>query len=160
MEPTAVWVTYHTRSESHSSLLAIVLVKQTIILYYATILISLLDLMDMCKLHCSDKKTGNYYQLKEKVLDGTPCSPDSYDICVNGKCLVSRVPLLTDSLLLTAYCLLWANRAPAVTEFLAVTSLWTSAASAVAIIPPVVKYRKDCHRERASMATTQWPKFP
>lgn len=52
----------------------------------------------MCKLHCSDKKTGNYYQLKEKVLDGTPCSPDSYDICVNGKCLVSRVPLLMDSL--------------------------------------------------------------
>ena len=34
--------------------------------------------------------TGSYYLLKQKVIDGTPCAPDSYDICVNGKCMVSR----------------------------------------------------------------------
>lgn len=27
-----------------------------------------------------------YYLLKEKVTDGTPCSPDSDDVCVNGGC--------------------------------------------------------------------------
>lgn len=27
-----------------------------------------------------------YYQLKDKVVDGTPCSPDNHDICVNGMC--------------------------------------------------------------------------
>lgn len=32
--------------------------------------------------------TGSYYLLKQKVIDGTPCAPDSYDICVNGKCMV------------------------------------------------------------------------
>lgn len=30
--------------------------------------------------------TGAYYLLKQKVIDGTPCSPESYDICVNGRC--------------------------------------------------------------------------
>jgi len=31
--------------------------------------------------------------LKERVIDGTPCSPDKYDICVNGKCLVRNSPV-------------------------------------------------------------------
>lgn len=27
-----------------------------------------------------------YYQLKDRVVDGTPCAPDRYDVCVNGAC--------------------------------------------------------------------------
>lgn len=42
---------------------------------------------DSCKLNCNVIGTGAYYLLKHKVIDGTPCSPDSYDICVNGRCM-------------------------------------------------------------------------
>ncbi|MED6240052.1 A disintegrin and metalloproteinase with thrombospondin motifs 9 [Ataeniobius toweri] len=27
-----------------------------------------------------------YYQLKDRVVDGTLCGPDTYDICVQGLC--------------------------------------------------------------------------
>lgn len=43
---------------------------------------------DFCKLYCNVVGTGAYYLLKQKVIDGTPCAPDSYDVCVNGKCMV------------------------------------------------------------------------
>ncbi|XP_050424208.1 A disintegrin and metalloproteinase with thrombospondin motifs 9-like isoform X2 [Adelges cooleyi] len=41
---------------------------------------------ERCKLFCRVAVSAAYYKLKDKVLDGTPCSPDSYDICVNGMC--------------------------------------------------------------------------
>ncbi|XP_050542210.1 A disintegrin and metalloproteinase with thrombospondin motifs 20-like isoform X1 [Daktulosphaira vitifoliae] len=41
---------------------------------------------ERCKLYCRVSSSATYYQLKDKVVDGTPCSPDSYDICVNGRC--------------------------------------------------------------------------
>ncbi|RWS15843.1 disintegrin and metalloproteinase with thrombospondin motifs 9-like protein [Dinothrombium tinctorium] len=41
---------------------------------------------DNCKLYCRVYGKSMYYMLKSKVIDGTPCIPDSYDICVNGQC--------------------------------------------------------------------------
>ena len=29
-----------------------------------------------------------YYRLKETVVDGTMCNPDSLDVCVEGSCQV------------------------------------------------------------------------
>ncbi|KAL3244077.1 hypothetical protein MRX96_047329 [Rhipicephalus microplus] len=39
-----------------------------------------------CQLHC--KPDGKFFSrvLKESVTDGTPCSPGSRDVCINGKC--------------------------------------------------------------------------
>ncbi|CAG7721092.1 unnamed protein product, partial [Allacma fusca] len=42
---------------------------------------------DRCKLFCRVMGSSAYYLLKEKVVDGTPCGPDTFDICVNGACL-------------------------------------------------------------------------
>ncbi|CAL4058618.1 unnamed protein product, partial [Meganyctiphanes norvegica] len=41
---------------------------------------------DSCKLFCQVQNSSSYFQLREKVEDGTTCGPDSYDICINGKC--------------------------------------------------------------------------
>uniref|UniRef100_A0A673ZQ14 ADAM metallopeptidase with thrombospondin type 1 motif 20 n=1 Tax=Salmo trutta TaxID=8032 RepID=A0A673ZQ14_SALTR len=41
---------------------------------------------DRCKLFCRVTGTMAYYQLKDRVIDGTPCGPDTYDICVQGLC--------------------------------------------------------------------------
>lgn len=44
------------------------------------------SLDERCKLYCSVANTNIYYKMQEKVVDGTPCEVDSYDICVNGVC--------------------------------------------------------------------------
>ncbi|KAL1248040.1 hypothetical protein QQF64_023416, partial [Cirrhinus molitorella] len=41
---------------------------------------------DRCKLFCRVTGTMAYYQLRDRVIDGTPCGPDTYDICVQGLC--------------------------------------------------------------------------
>uniref|UniRef100_A0A1B6E0Y8 Peptidase M12B domain-containing protein n=1 Tax=Clastoptera arizonana TaxID=38151 RepID=A0A1B6E0Y8_9HEMI len=41
---------------------------------------------DRCKLYCRVTQSSSYYLLKEKVIDGTVCGPDTFDICVNGIC--------------------------------------------------------------------------
>ncbi|XP_055922961.1 A disintegrin and metalloproteinase with thrombospondin motifs 9 isoform X2 [Eupeodes corollae] len=41
---------------------------------------------DKCKLYCRWDNTTAYFQLSEKVKDGTTCSFDSFDKCVNGIC--------------------------------------------------------------------------
>ncbi|XP_053741370.1 A disintegrin and metalloproteinase with thrombospondin motifs 20 isoform X1 [Synchiropus splendidus] len=41
---------------------------------------------DRCKLFCRVAGTTAYYQLKDRVIDGTPCGPDTFDICVQGLC--------------------------------------------------------------------------
>ncbi|KTG35529.1 hypothetical protein cypCar_00038168, partial [Cyprinus carpio] len=41
---------------------------------------------DRCKLFCRVVGTTAYYQLRDRVVDGTPCGPDTYDICVQGLC--------------------------------------------------------------------------
>uniref|UniRef100_A0A8C6Q4Y1 ADAM metallopeptidase with thrombospondin type 1 motif 20 n=1 Tax=Nothobranchius furzeri TaxID=105023 RepID=A0A8C6Q4Y1_NOTFU len=43
---------------------------------------------DRCKLFCRVAGTMAYYPLKDRVIDGTPCGPDTYDICVQGLCRV------------------------------------------------------------------------
>ncbi|CAM1298104.1 ADAMTS9 (predicted) [Pycnogonum litorale] len=42
---------------------------------------------DMCRLVCSVIGTSMYHVLKDRVIDGTPCKPGSFDICVNGNCV-------------------------------------------------------------------------
>ncbi|XP_066561895.1 A disintegrin and metalloproteinase with thrombospondin motifs 1 [Amia ocellicauda] len=42
---------------------------------------------DRCKLVCRAKGTGYFFILKPKVEDGTPCSPDSTSVCVQGQCV-------------------------------------------------------------------------
>ncbi|XP_034983887.2 A disintegrin and metalloproteinase with thrombospondin motifs 20 isoform X1 [Zootoca vivipara] len=41
---------------------------------------------DRCKLFCRVSGTTSYYQLKDRVIDGTPCGTDTHDICVQGLC--------------------------------------------------------------------------
>ncbi|XP_038127557.1 A disintegrin and metalloproteinase with thrombospondin motifs 15-like [Cyprinodon tularosa] len=42
---------------------------------------------DKCKLICRANGTGYFYVLSPKVVDGTPCSPDTSAVCVQGKCV-------------------------------------------------------------------------
>ena len=39
----------------------------------------------------------SYFQLKEKVEDGTPCGPETYNICVNGVCRVAGCDYVLNS---------------------------------------------------------------
>uniref|UniRef100_UPI00358E6FA8 A disintegrin and metalloproteinase with thrombospondin motifs 9-like n=1 Tax=Myxine glutinosa TaxID=7769 RepID=UPI00358E6FA8 len=41
---------------------------------------------DRCKLFCRAASTTAYYQLRDRVIDGTPCDPGSTDVCVQGLC--------------------------------------------------------------------------
>nr|XP_056702477.1 A disintegrin and metalloproteinase with thrombospondin motifs 20 [Euleptes europaea] len=45
-----------------------------------------ISMKDRCKLFCRVSGTTSYYQLKDRVVDGTPCGTDTYDICVQGLC--------------------------------------------------------------------------
>ncbi|XP_026315034.1 papilin isoform X7 [Hyposmocoma kahamanoa] len=39
-----------------------------------------------CELNCMPKGGRFYYRHKEKVVDGTRCNDESYDVCVDGTC--------------------------------------------------------------------------
>ncbi|XP_008824822.1 A disintegrin and metalloproteinase with thrombospondin motifs 20 isoform X2 [Nannospalax galili] len=41
---------------------------------------------DRCKLYCRVAGTSSFYQLKDRVADGTPCGAETNDICVQGLC--------------------------------------------------------------------------
>ncbi|XP_062125602.1 LOW QUALITY PROTEIN: A disintegrin and metalloproteinase with thrombospondin motifs 9 [Drosophila sulfurigaster albostrigata] len=41
---------------------------------------------DKCKLYCRLADDSAYFLLEEKVIDGTTCTVDSFDKCVNGIC--------------------------------------------------------------------------
>jgi len=41
---------------------------------------------DRCNLYCRAYNTNSYFSLMDKVVDGTPCAPDTFDLCVNGQC--------------------------------------------------------------------------
>ena len=44
---------------------------------------------EQCKLYCSVRGIQpNYYKMNDKVEDGTRCTKNGPDICVNGKCKV------------------------------------------------------------------------
>jgi len=49
---------------------------------------------DRCKLFCRVAGNTAYYQLRDRVIDGTPCGPDTNDICVQGLCRVMIFPSL------------------------------------------------------------------
>ncbi|XP_054979029.1 A disintegrin and metalloproteinase with thrombospondin motifs 4 [Sorex araneus] len=42
---------------------------------------------DQCKLTCQARALGYYYVLQPRVVDGTPCSPESSSVCVQGRCI-------------------------------------------------------------------------
>ena len=43
----------------------------------------------VCQLYCHAYGTSAYYKLSSKVEDGTKCSEDTSNICVDGQCIVS-----------------------------------------------------------------------
>ena len=46
---------------------------------------------DPCALVCHVAgQKSSFYRLATKVVDGTKCSPDTSDVCVNGRCIVRR----------------------------------------------------------------------
>ncbi|XP_078001337.1 A disintegrin and metalloproteinase with thrombospondin motifs 9-like [Glandiceps talaboti] len=45
-----------------------------------------ITMKDRCKLLCRVSGSALYYQLSKTVIDGTACSPDTDDICVQGLC--------------------------------------------------------------------------
>lgn len=49
--------------------------------YFSTVSVN-----DRCKLYCRVQNSSRYFLLKDKVVDGTRCSPDSFNKCVNGIC--------------------------------------------------------------------------
>lgn len=52
---------------------------------------------DRCKLICQAKGTGYFFVLQPKVVDGTPCSPDSTSVCVQGQCVKAGCDHIIDS---------------------------------------------------------------
>jgi len=42
-----------------------------------------------CALNCMAVGYNFYTERAAKVIDGTPCYPDTTDICINGECQVS-----------------------------------------------------------------------
>ncbi|XP_066590076.1 A disintegrin and metalloproteinase with thrombospondin motifs 9-like isoform X2 [Prorops nasuta] len=41
---------------------------------------------EKCRLYCGFDGSKQSYLFAEKVIDGTPCGLDTFDICVNGRC--------------------------------------------------------------------------
>ncbi|ELK36402.1 A disintegrin and metalloproteinase with thrombospondin motifs 20 [Myotis davidii] len=52
---------------------------------------------DRCKLYCRVAGTTNFYQLKDRVADGTPCGTETNDICVQGLCRYRSFTALSDT---------------------------------------------------------------
>lgn len=46
-----------------------------------------------CELNCMPHGERFYYRHKVKVVDGTRCNDETNDVCVDGKCQVSILPL-------------------------------------------------------------------
>ena len=44
--------------------------------------------MDKCKLFCRAARYNFFFQMNDKVIDGTRCDDESEDVCINGKCQV------------------------------------------------------------------------
>ena len=56
--------------------------------YRKKIIVAFLAAHERCVLNCMPKGENFFMQWASKVADGTRCSVDSYDICVDGKCEV------------------------------------------------------------------------
>ncbi|CAL1267123.1 unnamed protein product [Larinioides sclopetarius] len=59
---------------------------------------------DRCKLYCRAAGTAAYFLLKERVIDGTTCGSETYDICINGKCMAAGCDHKLDSNEVTDVC--------------------------------------------------------
>ena len=46
-----------------------------------------LDKKDECKLYCRADKSSTYFALAPKVSDGTPCTYQEFNKCINGACI-------------------------------------------------------------------------
>lgn len=57
------------------------------------------DRKNPCALYCIAKGTRTVVRLAPKVLDGTRCKHNAFDMCISGKCWVSTSPLCSSSLL-------------------------------------------------------------
>ncbi|KAH3741899.1 hypothetical protein DPMN_048629 [Dreissena polymorpha] len=44
-----------------------------------------------CALNCMAEGFNFYTERANKVVDGTPCYPDTLDMCINGECHVSSI---------------------------------------------------------------------
>ncbi len=63
--------------------------------------------LDVCKLYCFAEGYDFFFALSSKVKDGTLCSQDSSDVCIDGICEVMynihNILILTQS----KYCITW-----------------------------------------------------
>lgn len=64
-------------------------------------------LKDRCKLYCRVVGSTVYYQLRDRVVDGTPCGQDTSDVCVQGVCRVSPRCRFHHRVVLLPSCGLW-----------------------------------------------------
>ena len=62
---------------------------------------------DRCKLFCRVAGNTAYYQLRDRVVDGTPCGQDTNDICVQGLCRVSPRWRFLHCVVLLPSCDVW-----------------------------------------------------
>ncbi|KAA0701888.1 A disintegrin and metalloproteinase with thrombospondin motifs 8 [Triplophysa tibetana] len=55
------------------------------------------SLRDRCKLFCRARGSSEFRVFESKVIDGTPCSPDTTSFCVQGQCIKAGCDLEIDS---------------------------------------------------------------
>ncbi|XP_014286449.1 A disintegrin and metalloproteinase with thrombospondin motifs 15 isoform X3 [Halyomorpha halys] len=63
-----------------------------------------ISLDERCKLYCRDSQNILYYNLMDKVIDGTVCGPNTFDICVNGFCQPAGCDHILNSKKQLDYC--------------------------------------------------------
>ncbi|XP_051962950.1 A disintegrin and metalloproteinase with thrombospondin motifs 8-like [Xyrauchen texanus] len=55
------------------------------------------SLRDRCKLFCRARGSSEFRVFEAKVIDGTPCGPDTTSFCVQGQCIKAGCDLEIDS---------------------------------------------------------------
>nr|XP_055052202.1 A disintegrin and metalloproteinase with thrombospondin motifs 8 [Misgurnus anguillicaudatus] len=55
------------------------------------------SLRDRCKLFCRARGSSEFRVFESKVIDGTPCGPDTTSFCVQGQCIKAGCDLEIDS---------------------------------------------------------------
>lgn len=117
-----------------------------------------------CSLTCLAEGFNFYTERAAAVVDGTPCRPDTVDICVSGECKVERAPRetggmgegewhLTDTPTTTALPSMWV-----VTGYWAPTCGRTSAESVGVTAVPAKPSRGSS--ARPSLELVRGPHFP
>lgn len=106
LPPNVRWVPKYSGSENWHLMIdvdvllvhkrrSIILTPTSVCIHFFVFFVFLLVLMkDRCKLFCRVAGSTAYYQLRDRVIDGTPCGPDTNDICVQGLCRVRFLTLI------------------------------------------------------------------